>query len=451
MHLKEHQYHTDLRPGDRLMYFTTCGWMMWNWLLSALASGATVVCLRRQPVPSRADRAVRRRRAVPAHHARRVGQVHRRLPQDRRPVALSTPMTSPRCARSAPPGPAPRRRVRVGVRPRDPRRAPGVDLRRHRPVRLLRRRRSDCAGLGRRDPGAGTRHGRRRARRARRPVPARRRRRAGVPADVPVGAARLLGRRRRRPLPGRLLRTLRRLVDPGRLRCTWTSAPGRRSPRHDHPRTQRRHAERRRGAHRHRRDLPGGRTPRRGRRVRRRRPALGRRHPHRALRAPRRRRRRSTTTCVTTIRSTIRSSAHPGTCRRASSRSPTSPAPAATRSASSPWPTWSTAASATPRPSPTPRRSPSSSTVPNSRPEPPGRTPHHQHHPTSNAHRGIGGIGSGQVGAGAGARAGSTVTGMPVMWAWLDRGSKLSGPMGNSTLGLVPGCSCATVSRGLTS
>ncbi len=44
MHLKEHQYHTDLRPGDRLLYFTTAGWMMWNWLLSALASGVTVVC-----------------------------------------------------------------------------------------------------------------------------------------------------------------------------------------------------------------------------------------------------------------------------------------------------------------------------------------------------------------------------------------------------------------------
>jgi acetoacetyl-CoA synthetase len=44
MHLKEHQYHCDVRPGDRLCYFTTCGWMMWNWQLTALASGATIVC-----------------------------------------------------------------------------------------------------------------------------------------------------------------------------------------------------------------------------------------------------------------------------------------------------------------------------------------------------------------------------------------------------------------------
>ncbi|MBM4219222.1 MAG: acetoacetate--CoA ligase [Gammaproteobacteria bacterium] len=42
-HLKEHRLHTDVKPGDRLFYFTTCGWMMWNWLVSALASEATLV------------------------------------------------------------------------------------------------------------------------------------------------------------------------------------------------------------------------------------------------------------------------------------------------------------------------------------------------------------------------------------------------------------------------
>ncbi|HEY2525326.1 MAG TPA: acetoacetate--CoA ligase [Candidatus Binataceae bacterium] len=42
-HLKEHQLHTDVRPGDRIFYFTTCGWMMWNWLVSGLASGATLL------------------------------------------------------------------------------------------------------------------------------------------------------------------------------------------------------------------------------------------------------------------------------------------------------------------------------------------------------------------------------------------------------------------------
>jgi acetoacetyl-CoA synthetase len=42
-HLKEHQLHVDLKSGDRLFYFTTCGWMMWNWLVSGLATGATVL------------------------------------------------------------------------------------------------------------------------------------------------------------------------------------------------------------------------------------------------------------------------------------------------------------------------------------------------------------------------------------------------------------------------
>jgi acetoacetyl-CoA synthetase len=42
-HLKEHRLHCDIRPGDRVFYYTTCGWMMWNWLLSALASRAALV------------------------------------------------------------------------------------------------------------------------------------------------------------------------------------------------------------------------------------------------------------------------------------------------------------------------------------------------------------------------------------------------------------------------
>ncbi len=42
-HLKEHQLHSDIKPQDRVFYYTTCGWMMWNWHVSALASGATLV------------------------------------------------------------------------------------------------------------------------------------------------------------------------------------------------------------------------------------------------------------------------------------------------------------------------------------------------------------------------------------------------------------------------
>jgi acetoacetyl-CoA synthetase len=54
-HLKEHVLHTDLRPGDRLFYYTTCGWMMWNWLVSALASGVTVMLYDGSPVHPRKD------------------------------------------------------------------------------------------------------------------------------------------------------------------------------------------------------------------------------------------------------------------------------------------------------------------------------------------------------------------------------------------------------------
>lgn len=42
-HLKEHQLQCDIRPGDRVFYFTTLGWMMWNWLVTVLGSGATIL------------------------------------------------------------------------------------------------------------------------------------------------------------------------------------------------------------------------------------------------------------------------------------------------------------------------------------------------------------------------------------------------------------------------
>ncbi len=42
-HVKEHLFHNDVKYNDRLFYYTTCGWMMWNWLVTGLASGATLV------------------------------------------------------------------------------------------------------------------------------------------------------------------------------------------------------------------------------------------------------------------------------------------------------------------------------------------------------------------------------------------------------------------------
>lgn len=41
--MKDHQLHCDLHPGDRLFFYSTCGWMMWNWLVTGLASGCTII------------------------------------------------------------------------------------------------------------------------------------------------------------------------------------------------------------------------------------------------------------------------------------------------------------------------------------------------------------------------------------------------------------------------
>ena len=54
-HLSEHRLHCDIKPGDRVFYFTTCGWMMWNWLASALASRATLLLYDGSPFHPDAD------------------------------------------------------------------------------------------------------------------------------------------------------------------------------------------------------------------------------------------------------------------------------------------------------------------------------------------------------------------------------------------------------------
>ncbi len=54
-HLKEHRLHVNLTSADRLFYFTTCGWMMWNWLVSGLASGATLLLYDGSPMHPQPD------------------------------------------------------------------------------------------------------------------------------------------------------------------------------------------------------------------------------------------------------------------------------------------------------------------------------------------------------------------------------------------------------------
>ena len=67
-----------LRPGDRVFYFTTCGWMMWNWLVSGLASGATLMLFDGSPFHPDANGPVRLRRARTDDAVRHLGEIHRR-------------------------------------------------------------------------------------------------------------------------------------------------------------------------------------------------------------------------------------------------------------------------------------------------------------------------------------------------------------------------------------
>ena len=54
-HKKEHQLHCDIKEGDNVFYFTTCGWMMWNWLVSVLASKASIVLFDGSPMFEKDD------------------------------------------------------------------------------------------------------------------------------------------------------------------------------------------------------------------------------------------------------------------------------------------------------------------------------------------------------------------------------------------------------------
>jgi len=54
-HLKEHRLQADVKPDDKVFYFSTCGWMMWNWLVTALASDATVLLYDGSPFVGRGN------------------------------------------------------------------------------------------------------------------------------------------------------------------------------------------------------------------------------------------------------------------------------------------------------------------------------------------------------------------------------------------------------------
>ena len=101
-HLKALALHGDLGPADRFFWFTTTGWMMWNYLVSGLLVGAAVVLLRRRPRPPRPRRRCGRWRPTPA--SRRSAPARRSSwPAARPGCGRGTTSTSRRSAASARP------------------------------------------------------------------------------------------------------------------------------------------------------------------------------------------------------------------------------------------------------------------------------------------------------------------------------------------------------------
>ena len=106
-HLKEHQLHCDVRANDRVFYYTTCGWMMWNWLVSALASDATLLLYDGSPHHPSIDvlfeLAEAERMTLFGTSARFIDAVHKsgyrpREARDLSPVRLVTSTGSPLAA-----------------------------------------------------------------------------------------------------------------------------------------------------------------------------------------------------------------------------------------------------------------------------------------------------------------------------------------------------------------
>ena len=173
-HLKEHVLHTDVKRDDRVFYFTTCGWMMWNWHVSALAAEATLLLYDgsplhpgpRDPVRLRGHRAhdrVRHLRQVP----RGRGQERARAAREPRPGERADAALDGLAALAA--------ELRLRVRAHQAGSLPLVDLGRHRHRLLLRARLSALARVARRAAVPRPRHGRGGVGR-RRPARARRRR-----------------------------------------------------------------------------------------------------------------------------------------------------------------------------------------------------------------------------------------------------------------------------------
>ena len=163
-HLKELVLHTDLTRDDRIFYFTTCGWMMWNWLVSSLAVGATVVLYDGAPLCAAVDPLGHGRAegvtvfGTSAKYLALVGEggtASRRGRTTSRALRAILSTGSPLAGHSFD--------YVYGVG--QARRPPRQHQRRHRHHLLLRAGQSDRAGVARRAADARARHGGRGVRR----------------------------------------------------------------------------------------------------------------------------------------------------------------------------------------------------------------------------------------------------------------------------------------------
>jgi acetoacetyl-CoA synthetase len=230
-HMKEHLLHADVRPGDRLFFFTTCGWMMWNWLASALASRATLLLFDGSPFVGRGrvlwDLAEEERMTQFGTSAKYIDALAKTglVPRESYKLeALRTLLST-----GSPLAPEGFDYIYRAVKDDLCLSSISGGTRHH---RVLRARRSDAARLARRAamPRAGDGH-RRPSTTTASPFAARRR--ARLHEGVSVDADRLLERSGRRQVSRRLLRAVSEHLVARRLRRAD------RARRHDHLRSLR--------------------------------------------------------------------------------------------------------------------------------------------------------------------------------------------------------------------
>jgi acetoacetyl-CoA synthetase len=274
-HLKEHRLQVGLRPGDVFFYFTTCGWMMWNWLVSGLASGATLLLYDGSPFAAEGNLLLD---AIDGEGINVFGTSAKfiaALEKGGKQPARSHDLDSLRTILSTG---SPLSHESFEYVYRDFKAdvclssiSGGTDI-----LSCFVGGCPCCRSL-RRDPGCGPRYGRGDLERRRRPG-AWRKGRAGLYAAVPRPARSVSGTTR----TARAFAPPTSTAGPASGPMATTANHGARRLRH--PRPLRRGAQSRRRAHRHGGNLPPGRTDPRGAREHRHRPALGRRRARGAVR-----------------------------------------------------------------------------------------------------------------------------------------------------------------------